>query len=189
MPTVHGTAVPISQFGRTRLAFEDGVIWRRSRMPAITVQGEPADGVEAREVVEPLDRDLAAIRSRLPPGYEIMVGGSEEQSRISKASIAAEVTKMALVIMLLLMIQLQSIPRMVLVLLTAPLGTIGAAVALAATGMSFGFMALLGILALAGIIMRNSVILVDQIEQDIRSGESPGRAVVEAAVGGSDRSR
>lgn len=182
MTTAAGAAVPFAQFGRAHLDFEDGVIWRRGRVPAITIQAQVVDGRQAPDVTASLDKQLDAVRAHLPVGYSIDIAGSLEQSKIANDSINAGMPLMVLLIMLLLMIQLQHFGRTVLVLLTAPLGIIGAAFALLVTQQPFGFVALLGVIALAGIIMRNSVILVDQIEQDIRAGYAPWHAIVESAV-------
>ena len=182
MPTASGVSVPFSQFGRARPAFEDGVIWRRSRQPAITIQAETIDGQQAPDVTMAIDPQLEAIRAKLPVGYQVAIAGTLETSKIANDSINAEMPKMLVAILLLLMIQLQHFGRTVMVFLTAPLGVIGAALALLITQKPFGFVALLGVIALAGIIMRNSVILVDQIEQDIKSGEHPWTAIVESAV-------
>ncbi|GAC1623110.1 MAG: efflux RND transporter permease subunit [Nevskia sp.] len=182
MPTASGVSVPFSQFGRARAGFEDGVIWRRSRLPAITIQAETADGLQPPDVTNAINPQLDAIRAKLPVGYSIAVAGSLEASKIANDSINAQMPMMLVVILLLLMIQLQHFGRTVMVLLTAPLGIIGAAFALLITQKPFGFVALLGVIALAGIIMRNSVILVDQIEQDIDSGREVWTAIVESAV-------
>ena len=129
-----------------------------------------------------IDATLTDIKSRLPTGYSIGIAGPLEASKIANDSINAEMPKMVVIIVLLLMIQLQHFGRTLLVLFTAPLGVIGAAFALLVTQTAFGFVALLGVIALAGIIMRNSVILVDQIEQDIKAGHDPWTAIVESAV-------
>ncbi len=182
MPTASGQSVPFSQFGRAQFGFEPGVLWRRSRLPAITIQAENKPGTQAPDVTRAIDPQLDDIRARLPLGYSLSIAGAMEQSQIANASINAEMPKMLVVVVLLLMIQLQHFGRTVMVLLTAPLGIIGAAAALLLTGMPFGFVALLGVIALAGIIMRNSVILVVQIEQDIAAGLAPAIAIVESAV-------
>ena len=182
MPTASGTSVPFSQFGKAQPAFEDGVIWRRSRLPAITIQAETQEGLQAPDVTNAIDPQLNGIRATMPFGYSINIAGALEQNKIANDSINVEMPKMLVAILLLLMIQLQHFGRTVMVLLTAPLGIIGAAAALLITRQPFGFVALLGVIALAGIIMRNSVILVDQIEQDIKGGHDPWTAIVESAV-------
>ena len=182
MPTVTGQSVPFSHFGKATPSFEPGVIWRRDRLWAITIQAEALDGVQAPDAAYAIDAHLGDIKSRLPVGYSIGIAGPLEASKVANDSINAEMPKMLVVILLLLMIQLQHFGRTVMVLLTAPLGIIGAALALLATQTAFGFVALLGVIALAGIIMRNSVILVDQIEQDIKAGHDEWTAIVESAV-------
>ena len=182
MPTATGQSVPFSQFGKATPGFEPGVIWRRNRLWAITIQAEVLDGVQSPDVSHQIDAKLTDIKSRLPAGYSIGIAGPLEASQIANDSINAEMPKMVVIILLLLMIQLQHFGRTMLVYLTAPLGVIGAAFALLITQTAFGFVALLGVIALAGIIMRNSVILVDQIEQDIRAGHDQWTAIVESAV-------
>ena len=182
MPTARGEAVPFSQFGKAALGFEPGVIWRRARLPAITLQAENIPGTQAPDVTSRLDPLLEPLRAELPIGYSISIAGALEQSKIANDSIASQMPLMVVVILVLLMVQLQHFGRTMMVLLTAPLGIVGAAAALLATGLPFGFVALLGVIALAGIIMRNSVILVDQIEQDIAAGRPAWDAIVESAV-------
>lgn len=182
MPTQHGVSVPFSQFGKAQPSFEPGVLWRRDRLWAITIQGEVIAGVQSPDVSMAIDAELGDIKARLPTGYSIGIAGPLEASKIANDSINAEMPKMVILILLLLMIQLQHFGRTMLVFLTAPLGIIGAAFALLITQTAFGFVALLGVIALAGIIMRNSVILVDQIEQDIKDGSDPWTAIVESAV-------
>ncbi|WP_273457559.1 efflux RND transporter permease subunit [Nevskia ramosa] len=182
MPTASGVSVPFSQFGKAQPSFEPGVLWRYSRLPAITIQAETVPGKQAPDVTNSIDPQLDALRAQLPVGYAISIAGALEQSKIANDSINAQMPMMLVVIVVLLMIQLQHFGRTVMVLLTAPLGIIGAAAALLVTGLPFGFVALLGVIALAGIIMRNSVILVDQIDQDIQGGHDPWTAIVESAV-------
>ena len=182
MPTQYGVSVPFSQFGKATPSFEPGVLWRRDRQWAITIQGEVTPGLQAPDVSLQIDAQLDEIKSRLPAGYSIGIAGPLEASKIANDSINAEMPKMVVIILLLLMIQLQHFGRTMLVFFTAPLGVIGAAFALLVTQTAFGFVALLGVIALAGIIMRNSVILVDQIEQDITEGHDPWTAIVESAV-------
>ena len=182
MPTVTGVSVPFSQFGKATPSFEPGVLWRRDRQWAITIQAEVTPGLQSPDVSMAIDAQLGDIKARLPVGYSIGIAGPLEASKIANDSINAEMPKMIVIILLLLMIQLQHFGRTMLVFLTAPLGVIGAALALLITQTAFGFVALLGVIALAGIIMRNSVILVDQIEQDIKEGHDPWTAIVESAV-------
>ena len=182
MPTISGTSVPFSQFGTASAEFEDGVIWRRNRQPAITVEAEAIDGMQAPDVSNMLLAELAPLRAQLPPGYNIGIAGALEQNQLANDSINAQMPKMMVIILLLLMIQLQHFGRTVMVILTAPLGIIGAAMALLVTQTPFGFVSLLGVIALGGMIMRNSVILVDQIRQDVADGHDEWHAIVESAV-------
>ena len=182
MPTASGQSVPFSQFGKAVPSFEPGVIWRRNRVPAVTIQAETLDGIQAPDATNAIYPQFADIQKRLPVGYSIGIAGAQEASTTANDSINAEMPKMIIVILLLLMIQLQHFGRTMMVFLTAPLGIIGAALALLITQTAFGFVALLGVIALAGIIMRNSVILVDQIEQDIKAGHDAWTAIVESAV-------
>jgi multidrug efflux pump len=182
MPTAGGQSVPFSEFGQAQAVFEDGVIWRRNREPAITLQAEAVDGMQPPDVTNMIDAELAPLRATLPSGYSIQISGALEQNKIANDSINAQMPKMAVVILLLLMIQLQHFGRTAMVILTAPLGIIGAALALLVTQAPFGFVSLLGVIALGGMIMRNSVILVDQIRQDVADGRDEWTAVVESAV-------
>jgi multidrug efflux pump subunit AcrB len=180
--TASGASVPVSQIATTRLAFEPGVEWRRDRLPTITVRGLIPDGVQSPDVTKAIYKQLEPLRASLPLGYRIEMQGAVEESAKGQSSIAAKAPILLIVILLLLMIQLQSVPKTLLVLATAPLGIIGAAVALLIFQAPFGFVAILGVIALAGIIMRNSVILVDQIKQDMDSGIDPYDAIVGSAV-------
>ena len=180
--TRSGKAVPLSQLVRVEYGFEDGIIWRRNRFPTFTVRGDIADGMQAPDVTAQIDPLLDPIRAKLPDGYRVEAGGAVEDSGKSQASINAVMPVMLITVVSLLMLQLQSMQRTVIVLLTAPLGMIGVCAFLLALHVPFGFVATLGVIALAGMIMRNSVILVDQIEHDIAQGAAPWDAVVEATV-------
>ncbi len=182
VPTRSGKAVPLAQIARIRYDFEDGIIWRRNRLPTITVQANIYGDIQGPTVTAQINPQLDAIRAQLPPGYSIDVGGAMEESAKGSKSVAAGVPLFILVVLTVLMLQLQSFSRTVLVVLTAPLGMIGVTLFLLVTGKPFGFVAMLGTIALSGMIMRNSVILVDQIEQDIRAGAAPWSAVVEATI-------
>jgi multidrug efflux pump len=151
-------------------------------MPTITVRADVKGDAQGPDVANRINPELDGIRAALPLGYRIEQGGALEDSARGQRSIAAGVPLMLLTVLTLLMIQLQSFSRTLMVVLTAPLGLIGVALALLVFGKPFGFVALLGTIALAGIIMRNSVILVDQIEQDIAGGHAPWEAVVGATV-------
>ncbi|MFN0183614.1 MAG: efflux RND transporter permease subunit [Aquabacterium sp.] len=182
LPTANGRSVPMTQVAQARLTFEPGVMWREGRKFAITVQGDVIDGVQGPTVTRQLAPKMDALRSAMPPGYDIEVAGAVAESSKGTGSIAAGVPLMAFIMLTLLMLQLQSFQRAVLVLLTAPMGIAGVAAALLLFNRPFGFVALLGFIALAGMIMRNSVILIDQIEQDRRRGVATWDAVVEASV-------
>lgn len=180
--TLKGVPVPLSQVARIVYGAEEPIFWRRDRDLVLTVRGDVTDGVQPPDVTTRLLPRLAAIKASLPPDYRIETGGSIEESAKANASLAAVFPVMIIVMLTLLMIQLQSFSRLALVLLTAPLGLIGATAALLIAHKPFGFVALLGLIALAGMIMRNTVILVDQIDRDIAEGHSPADAIVDATL-------
>ncbi|WP_140940373.1 efflux RND transporter permease subunit [Prosthecodimorpha hirschii] len=182
VPTDRGGSVPLAQVAKLETRLESGVEWRRNRLPTITVRGVVPDGIQGNDVTPALYQALKPLREALPAGYGIEMQGGIEESAKSQDSIAAKAPVMILVMMVLLMIQLQHFGKAMLVFMTAPLGLIGASAALLATNSAFGFVAILGVIALAGIIMRNSVILIDQIEQDRAAGLSPWEATVGSAV-------
>ncbi|EIM96935.1 efflux RND transporter permease subunit [Paraburkholderia hospita] len=181
MPTPNG-AVPLGALGRMRDDLEYGVIWERDRQPTITVQSDVRGNAQGIDVTHAVDKQLAQIRSALPVGYRIEIGGSVEESAKGQTSINAQMPIMIIAVLVLLMIQLQSFARVLMVVLTAPLGLIGVVATLLLFGKPFGFVAMLGVIAMFGIIMRNSVILVDQIEQDIAQGHKRFDAIVGATV-------
>jgi multidrug efflux pump len=176
-----GKFVPVSQVARLTLDSEDSVLWRRNRVPTITVRADVA-GAEAPDVTLALKPRIEALARTLPLGYGIDIGGAFESSSKAQASISAVMPLTIVAVLLLLMLQLQDIKKMALVLLTAPLGMIGVSLILAAFRIPFGFVAMLGVIALAGMIIRNSVILVVQIDQDVRAGAPLWSAIVESAV-------
>ncbi|NYZ17371.1 efflux RND transporter permease subunit [Azospirillum sp. RWY-5-1] len=180
--TGRGTMVPLSQVAVLRYELEEPVLWRRARDTTMTVKADVTGGLQAPMVSQRVNAALADLRARLPDGYRIDMGGTIEESAKGQNSINAMLPVMLLIMVTTLMIQLQSFSQLLLVLLTAPLGLIGVTAALLLTGMPFGFVAMLGVIALAGIIMRNSVILVDQIEQDVRAGHSRWTGIIEATV-------
>ncbi len=182
LPTASGRSIPLSQVAKTHLAWEPGVMWREGRNYAITVQGDVVEGVQGATVSAAVWPQMQALAARMPAGYGIEVAGAVEESSKGQGSIAAGVPVMLFLIFTLLMLQLQSFSRAVLVFLTGPLGIAGVAAALLLLNRPFGFVALLGVIALMGMIMRNSVILIDQIEQDRRLGVPAWEATVEAAV-------
>ncbi|GJD97911.1 efflux RND transporter permease subunit [Methylobacterium iners] len=178
-----GNVVPVAQVARLEYAHEEPILWRRNRDMAITVRSDVVDGVQPPDVTNAIWPLLKPIRDGLAPGYRIEIGGAVEESDKANASLFVLFPVMILAMLTLLMIQLQSFSRLFLVFLTAPLGLIGASLALNLTAMPFGFVALLGLIALAGMIMRNAVILVDQTEADVASGHHTLReAIVEATV-------
>ena len=182
VPTRSGKSVPLSQIGRLKHSFEPGLIWRRDRLPTITVRGNLYGKIQPATIVDRIAPQIATIQDALPEGYRIVTGGSVEESGKGSASVMAGIPLFVLAVVTILMIQLQSISRVIMVLLTAPLGIIGIALFLLVFNQPFGFMALLGTIALFGMIMRNAVILVDQIEQDLAAGKARAEAIVESTV-------
>jgi multidrug efflux pump subunit AcrB len=181
VPTPNGP-VPLGALGHVRNSLEYGVIWERDRQPTITVQADVRGNAQGIGVTRDIDQALTAERAKLPVGYRIEVGGAVEESVKGQTSINAEMPIMIIAVLTLLMIQLKSFSRTFIVVLTAPLGLIGVVTALLLFGKPFGFVALLGVIAMFGIIMRNSVILVDQIDQDIAAGQRRFDAIVGATV-------
>lgn len=177
-----GRFVPLSQIARTSLEFEEGIIWRRDRLRNVTVQADIMDGAQAPTLSMQLEPVVNELRKTLPPNYRIDTGGAIEKSAESQQSIAVGMPMMLVIAITLLMIQLQSMQRTTLVLLTAPLGLIGMVLFLILLDRPFGFVAMLGVISLAGMIMRNSVILVDQIEQDRAQGVDTWTAIIESTV-------
>jgi multidrug efflux pump subunit AcrB len=180
--TRNGIAVPLSQFARLNYEYEEPILWRRNRDTVLTVRGDIVDNVQAPDVTNEVLPKLKSIKDALPYGYRIETGGSIEESVKANGALVAVFPVMAIAMLSLLMIQLQSFSRLALVFATAPLGVIGATGALLISNRPFGFVALLGLIALAGMIMRNTVILVDQIERDIAAGHGRYRAIVDATV-------
>ena len=183
VPTSNGGSVPLSQIANLEYAFEDGIIWHRNRLPTVTVRADlNTDALTPPTVVGQIQPTLEDIRKALPEGYLLETGGTVEDSARGQNSINAGMPLFLLVVATLLMLQLRSFPRMALVALTAPLGLIGVTIALLIFRVPFGFVAMLGTIALAGMIMRNSVILVDQIQQDIDAGHDRWHAIIDATV-------
>jgi multidrug efflux pump len=180
--TRNGVPVPLSQIARVHYEYEEPILWRRNRDVVLTVRGDIVDNVQAPDVTNEVLPKLQGIRDALPYGYRIETGGSIEESVKANASLAAVFPVMAVVMLGLLMLQVQSFSRLALVFVTAPLGLIGATGALLVSNRPFGFVALLGLIALAGMIMRNTVILVDQIDRDIAAGHARYRAIIDATV-------
>jgi multidrug efflux pump subunit AcrB len=182
VPTDFGGFVPVSQIAKVVPSMEQGIEWRRDRLPTISVRATLPDDIQSNDVVTKLYNDMQDLRDSLPAGYNIEIQGGAEDSAESQASIAAKAPIMLVVIMILLMAQLQHFGKAMLVFATGPLGIIGAASALLISGAPFGFVAILGVIALLGIIIRNSIILVDQIDQNIKAGMHRHEAIISAAV-------
>jgi multidrug efflux pump len=182
IPSQSGTAVPLAALGRFTYGLEYGVVWERDRQPTITVQADVQHNAQGIDVTMRIDKALVALRRRLPVGYRVQIGGAVEENGKAQASINVQMPLLVVAVLVLLMVQLQSFSRVLMVVLTAPLGLIGVVAALLLFRMPFGFVAMLGTIAMFGIIMRNSVILVDQIEKDIHIGHGRFEAVIGATV-------
>lgn len=180
--TRSGVTVPLSQLARVEPGFEEPVLWRRNRDLALTVRSDVVDGVQGPYATAQIRPSLQPIIDGLPAGYRIEEGGAIEESDKANEALFAVFPAMFAVMLTLLMIQLQSFSRVFMVFMTAPLALIGVVPALLLFQAPFGFVALLGVIALGGMIMRNSIILVDQIDQDIARGTAPWAAIVEATV-------
>ncbi|HEX4985110.1 MAG TPA: efflux RND transporter permease subunit [Burkholderiales bacterium] len=182
VPTQSGKWVPLAQVAKIEYGFEEGIIWRRNRQPTVTVRADIRGDVQAPVVSKQLDPKLDGLRAKLPEYYRIEMAGAIEESAKGENSIIEVMPLMLVAVLTLLMIQLQSFQKTFMVLLTAPLGLIGVAFILLTWNVPFGFVANLGVIALFGMIMRNSVILVDQIQQDINAGHAQWTAIVDATV-------
>ncbi|MDB6050438.1 MAG: hypothetical protein JWR17_3184 [Pseudomonas sp.] len=182
IPTSNGTSVALSQVATLEYGFEEGVIWHRNRLPTVTVRADIYGKEQPATLIQQIQPTLAGVRAELPDGYLLEVGGTVEESERGQKSVNAGVPLFIVVVLTLLMLQLRSFSRVAMVFLTAPLGLIGVTSFLILFNQPFGFVAMLGTIALSGMIMRNSVILVDQIEQDIAAGLDPWHAIIEATV-------
>lgn len=182
VPVDSGASIPLSQIARLEYAMEDGIIWHRNRLPTITVRADMADESAPPSITAQILPTLDPIRASLPSGYLLETGGTVEDSNKGSKSVAAGIPLFLLVVMTLLMLQLKSFRRSFMVLMTAPLGLIGVTAFLLIFRVPFGFVAMLGTIALSGMIMRNSVILVDQIDHDIAQGHAPYEAILDATV-------
>ncbi|HFK2922470.1 TPA: efflux RND transporter permease subunit [Stenotrophomonas maltophilia] len=182
MPTANGGSITLSQVATMEYGFEDGIIWHRNRLPTVTVRADIGDGMQPLDVVHQILPTLDGIRAELPNGYLLETGGTVEDSARGQNSIKAGMPLFLVVVATLLMLQLRSFSRAAMVLVTAPLGIIGATLFLLLFRAPFGFVALLGTIALAGMIMRNSVILIDQIQQDIDAGHDRWHSIIDATV-------
>ncbi|MFI8034163.1 efflux RND transporter permease subunit [Acinetobacter sp. ABJ_C3_5] len=182
VPTSKGSTVPLAQIATIESRFEEGLIWHRNRLPTITVRADIRTHLQPATVVQQLADKMQSLRADLPSGYLLEVGGTVEESAKGQNSVNAGMPLFLAVVMTLLMIQLRSMSRATIVLLTAPLGLIGVVAFLLLFNKPFGFVAMLGTIALSGMIMRNSLILIDQIEQDIQAGHVPWDAVIDATM-------
>ncbi|TKB67942.1 MAG: efflux RND transporter permease subunit [Nitrospira sp.] len=182
IPLPNGKTVPLSELASVNYEQDFPLIWRRGRLPTLTVQADVTHGVMPATVMEQMYAAISFLRQQLPSGYEIAVGGSVEESMKSQVSVAAVFPITIVLMITVLMVQMQNISRLVLVLSVAPLGVIGVVLALLAVQKPMGFVALLGVIALVGMIVRNSVILVHQIQVEQEAGRSDWSAVVEATL-------
>lgn len=186
LPTASGRSIPLLQIAKPVFTWEPGVMWRQNRDYAITVQGDIAEGMQGATVTGELEPALRALEARWHAqgqgAYRIEVAGAVEESSKGSDSIVAGVPIMLFLVFTLLMLQLHSFSRALLVFMTGPLGIAGVAAALLILDRPFGFVALLGVIALMGMIQRNSVILIDQIESDRAAGVPAWDAIVESAV-------
>ncbi len=178
--TPNGTSIPLLAFATVRYELEQPLVWRRDRLPTITLKAGVRGGIQPTDLVRQLKPDVDQFAAGLPAGYKVVTGGTVEESGKAQGPIAQVVPLMLFLMATFLMIQLHSVQKMFLVASVAPLGLIGVVLALVPTGTPMGFVAILGILALIGIIIRNSVILVTQIDEYERNGYEPWDAVVEA---------
>jgi multidrug efflux pump subunit AcrB len=182
IPLANGKTVPLAQIAKPEYGVDLPLIWRRDRLATITVQADTVGDVLPATIVSSLSKEIAELNAALPPQYRVVVGGSVEESASSTASLVAVLPMAGLLMLVILMIQLQSFSRLFLVLSVAPFGLIGVVFALLLARKPLGFVALLGVIALVGMIVRNSVILVDQIETEIATGRARWNAVIEATT-------
>jgi multidrug efflux pump subunit AcrB len=180
--TLNGRSIPLQQIGKVAYAFEEPIVWRRNQERTLSVRCDIADGNQAPDVSSRINKRLSDIRSALPAGYRIDLGGAIEESGKANRALFAMFPVMILIMLCLLMLQVQSFRKTLLIFGIAPLGLIGAVASLYLFHAPFGFVALLGVIALAGMDMRNSVILIDQIQQDMAGGLSEWDAVIESSV-------
>jgi multidrug efflux pump len=181
VPLPGGRTVALGQFATFAYGQEYPLVWRRDRVPTLTVRADVASGVLPDAVVDQLEPAIVELNAGLPEGYEVVVGGIAEESAKSQASVFAVVPLMLLIMLTVLMFHLQSFQRLFMVLAILPLGLIGVVAALLVSGRPLGFVAILGILALIGMIAKNAVILITQIEADREEGRSVWDAVVSAS--------
>lgn len=180
--TAQGHTIPLTQIAKLSYGVEDPIVWRRQRLPLITVQGDIRDGLEAATVVKALAPAVAQFSSELPKGYKVETGGAVEEAAKGSASVLAVLPITALVMCVLLMVQLRSFSRMFLALAMAPFGLIGVVLAMLPTGTPMGFVAQLGVIALVGMIVRNAIILIEEVDVNVHAGQSPREAIVHASM-------
>jgi multidrug efflux pump subunit AcrB len=181
LKTADGRKVTLSQLGELQVEFEEPVIWRYNRHPFVAVQAD-IRGAQPNDVNAELWVAMAELRQNLPAGYRIDIGGSMEQSGKANASINKLMPMMVALMLIFIMLQMRSFVGSFVVVATAPLGLIGAVLALLLFGQPFGFVALLGLIGLAGILMRNTLILTQQVADNLAEGQHRREAIVEAAV-------
>ncbi|MFD2646106.1 efflux RND transporter permease subunit [Pseudomonas japonica] len=177
-----GQNIPLSQIARLSYGVEDPIVWRRQRLPLLTVQGDVREGLEAATVVQALAPAVAEFARDLPKGYKVETGGAVEEAAKGSSSLAAVLPITALVMCVLLMVQLRSFSRMFLALAMAPFGLIGVVLAMLPTATPMGFVAQLGVIALVGMIVRNAVILIEEVDINVRGGQSALEAIVHASM-------
>jgi multidrug efflux pump subunit AcrB len=182
IPLPNGRTIPLSQIATIDYGQEFPIVWRRDRLPTVTVQADLTPGTQAATVVQALVPQIAALNASLPNGYHVSVGGSVEESDKAQNSVAAAMPLMIVITLTVLMFQLQKFSSVFLVLSVAPMGIIGVVAALLLADKPLGFVAILGVLALTGMIARNSVILIDQVETEKANGRHPWDAVVDATM-------
>jgi multidrug efflux pump subunit AcrB len=180
LPT--GNSAPLAQIANFAYGLEEPVVWRRDRLPTITVQADIIPGIQAATVNQQLNDSIEKIRSAMPPGYRLEDGGAVEQSAKGQSSVLAVIPIMFILMLFILMVQLQSVQKLAMVMLTAPLGLIGVTLALLLSHKPFGFVAMLGVFALTGMIIRNSVVLIAQIQTNENAGMDRWNAIVDAAA-------
>jgi multidrug efflux pump subunit AcrB len=181
LPLPNGRSVPLNQIASFDYGQEYPLVWRRDRVPVLTVQADVAPGVLPDTVIAQIQPAIGALSATLPAGYRIELGGIAEESAYSQASVFAVVPYMLLLVLTVLMFQLKSFQRLAIVLSVVPLGLIGVVLALLVARQPLGFVAILGILALVGMIAKNAVILIEQIEGERRAGREVREAVIEAS--------
>ncbi|WP_029936343.1 efflux RND transporter permease subunit [Sphingomonas sp. UNC305MFCol5.2] len=182
LTAANGERIPVSQIGKLELRMENPILLRRDRVPTITVRGDIANHLQPPDVSTAMFKKLAPVISALPSGYHVVMGGSIEEAGKANAALAPIFPIMILLMMIVIMLQVRSFSAMTIVLLTAPLGLIGVVPTLLLTGQPFGFNAILGLISLAGILMRNTLILIGQIQENREHGRTAFDAVVEATV-------